>query len=120
MDFPLLASRFLVEVGDRAVPVSEVRGLGYTPGADPAVTVVLRRATGIDRALLSWALEPEVRPVRVTLLGERGEAALTYVLKGARPTAWHGPELAATSAEIAMEELVLTADRVDLAPSRRE
>lgn len=114
MDLPLLASRFLVEVGDRAVPVSEVRGLAYAPGLKPAATVTLRRAAGTDRTLLDWALEQGVRPVRVTLLGQRGDAAVSYLLVGARPTAWHGPELDATSPEIALEELVLAVDRIDV------
>jgi phage tail-like protein len=114
VDFPLLASRFLVEVGDRAVPVSEVRGLAYAPGLEPAATVTLRRAAGIDRTLLDWALEPKERPVRVTLFGQTGEAVVSYVLEGARPTAWHGPDLDAASPEIAWEELVLAVDRIDL------
>ena len=114
MDSPLLASRFVVEVGDRPLPVSEVQGLGYEAGLEPAATVVLRRAAGTDRALLEWALEPAERPVRVTLLDHTGEPALAYLLDDARPVAWRGPELSATSPEIAMEELVLAVGRVRL------
>jgi hypothetical protein len=105
VDVPLLASRFLVEIEHRPVPVSEVRGLAYVPALDPAVTVTLRRAAGQDRTLLDWALGPKVKPVRVTLLGQRGGASVSYLLEGARPTAWHGPELSATSPEVARIDL---------------
>jgi phage tail-like protein len=114
VDSPLLASRFLVQIGDREVPVGEVQGLGYAAHAEPAASVTLRRAAGTDPTLLDWALEPAERPVRVTLLDHRGEPAVTYLLDGARPTSWHGPALSATSPEIAMEELVLAVDRVRL------
>lgn len=114
MDSPLPASRFLVEVDDRPLPLSEVRGLTYDPDLKPPATVVLRRAAGRDPALLDWARKPAPRSVRVTVLGPGGDAAVSYQLRGARPVAWHGPELDATSPQLAMEELVLAVDAVDL------
>jgi phage tail-like protein len=114
VDLPLLASRFLVRIGDREVAVSEVRGLGLTPGLEPPVAVTLRRAASVDRTFLEWAVRPRPQEVHVALFDQAGEPTMSYLLEGARPTAWHGPELVATSAEIALEELVLAADRIDL------
>ena len=114
MDVPLAAHRFSVEIGARAVAVSDVLGLALTPGEKPVATVTLRRAAGADRTLLDWAAKPSAQSVVVTLLGARGEPAVGYVLGDTRPIAWHGPELSATSTEIAIEELVLAVGRVDL------
>lgn len=114
MDLPLSASRFGIEVDACRVAVSDVLGLAIAPGEKPVATVTLRRAAGTDRTLLEWGLEPDAKPVVVSLLGPRGDPVVSYVLEGARPVAWHGPELSATSTEIAMEELVLSVERITL------
>ncbi len=114
MGSPLSTSRFVVEVDGRPVAVSEVVGLALVRGQKPAGAVTLRRAAGVDRTLLDWAREPADRVVVLTLVGPRGDAAAGYRLEGARPVSWHGPELNATSTEIAMEELVLSVERIDL------
>lgn len=115
MDSPLYAaSRFAVEVAGRPVALSEVLGLAFVPDLKPAATVTLRRAAGSDRTLLDWAIKPAVRPVVVALLSPTGDPLLRYLLEGARPVAWHGPELNATSTDVAREELVLAVDRINL------
>jgi phage tail-like protein len=106
---PLAASSFEVEAGELRIGCSEVLGLGLEPGADPAATVVLRRAAGIDDTLLAWARRPEPRRVVVTVLDARREPACRYVLDDARPVRWAGPALDALSASVAIEELVLAA-----------
>lgn len=111
---PYAASRFAVEVDGRPLAVSEVLGLGWTHDEKPAALVTLRRAAGADRALLEWARKPTARTVVVTLQDGRGEAAATYLLRGARPVSWLGPQLDARSADLAMEELVLAVDHLDL------
>jgi hypothetical protein len=114
VDSPLAAHRFRVEIGDLEVAVGEVAGLGFTPGEKPVATVTLRRAAGRDRTLLDWALKPTARTVVVSLLSAAGDPAVGYVLADSRPVVWRGPVLSAASAEVAMEELVLAVDRVDL------
>ena len=59
------------------------------------------------------------RTVTVTLLDARREPACAYVLKQARPVKWTGPALDATSHDLAMEELELTADDLEVRPTRR-
>lgn len=111
---PYAASRFVVEVEGRPVAVSEVLGLGISLEGKPAAVVTLRRAAGPDRALLDWARKPAARTVVVTLLGPRREAELAYLLRGARPLSWQGPQLDARSTHLAMEELVLAVEQIDL------
>jgi phage tail-like protein len=106
---PLAASSFEVEAGELRVGCSEVLGLALEPAAEPPATVTLRRAAGLDDALLAWARHPEPRRVVVTVLDARREPACRYVLDKARPVRWAGPALDALSTAVATEELVLAA-----------
>ncbi|RYP88236.1 phage tail protein [Nocardioides guangzhouensis] len=106
---PLAASSFEVEAGEDRIGCSEVLGLALEPGAEPAATVTLRRAAGVDDALVAWARRPEPRRVVVTVLDARHEPACRYVLDEARPVRWTGPALDALSATVAVEELLLEA-----------
>jgi hypothetical protein len=115
---PLGACNFEVELGGEVVGFSEVLGLGYEPEERRVLAVTLRRAAGRDAALWAWALWPEPRTVVITLLDARREPACRYVLERARPVRWAGPALSATSTEVAMEELVLAAEGLDVQPSR--
>ena len=89
---PLGASAFEVDLGDRIVGCSEVTGLVLEPGSKPAATVTLRRGVGRDDTLLEWARHPEPRRVTITLLDGRHEPVRRYVLLGARPVRWTGPD----------------------------
>lgn len=112
---PLGASAFEVDLGGTTVGCSEVTGLVLEPGARPAATVTLRRGVCSDGVLLEWARNPEPRRVTITLLDARNKPARLYVLLEARPVRWVGPTLNALSAEVAIEELVLSAE--DLHPA---
>lgn len=114
VETPVPASRFAVEVEGREVAVGAVLGLSYDPELKPPTTVVLRRAAGRDATFLDWARKPTPRDVRVTVLGPRGEAAVSYLLSSARPVSWRGPELTATATDLAHEELALAVETVDL------
>jgi phage tail-like protein len=112
---PLGSSAFEVDLGDVSVGCSEVTALVLEPGAKPAATVTLRRGVSGDGTLLEWARNPEPRRVTITVLNARHEPASRYVLLQARPVRWTGPTLHALSAEVAIEELVLSAE--DLRPA---
>ena len=111
---PIGACNFLVDLDGEQVGFSQVLGLGFEPEQRLATPVTLRRAAGSDLALWLWALKPEPRTVTVTLLDARLEPACRYVLQRARPVKWTGPDLDASSTEVAMEELVLAADGIEV------
>lgn len=57
-----------------------------------------------------------LRTVTIQLLSEdRASTALEWKLTNARPIKYTGPTLSGTSTEVAVEELVLAAERIDLA-----
>jgi hypothetical protein len=118
-DAPLAVCHFDVQIDGTSVGFSEVLGVGYLPDDRRVGEVTLRRGAGRDASLWAWAREPEPRTVTVTLLDARREPACHYVLEGARPVKWTGPALNATSNDLAMEELVLTADGLDVRPVPR-
>ena len=124
---PCGARNFEVEIDDVAVGFAAVSGLGcefdYADDGRLVTSriteVTLRRGVTGDTELWSWARtvlrgEPDVRTVRVHLLDDRREAVCTWVLERARLRRWSGPALDAMGGAIAMEEVVLTADSVEL------
>jgi len=124
---PCGAQNFQVEIDDRPVGFCAVTGLGceFDYADDGRVLtsritdVTLRRGITGDTALWSWAStvlrgEPAARTVRVHLLDDRREAVCSWVLQRARLKRWSGPALDAVGGTIAMEEVVLTADSVEL------
>jgi hypothetical protein len=116
---PLGVCNFDVDLGGETIGFSEVSGLGYAPEQRQVTSVTLRRAAGRDLALWAWARDPQPRTVTVTLLDARHEPACAYVLEQARPVRWTGPVLNATSHDLAMEELELTAEDLDVRPTAR-
>jgi hypothetical protein len=116
---PLGVCNFEVDVGGVIMGFSQVSGLGYEPELQQVTAVTLRRAAGRDLAVWAWARDPEPRTVTVTLLDARREPACVFILKQARPVKWTGPALDATSHDLAMEELELTADDLEVRPTRR-
>lgn len=80
--------------------------------------VTLRRGLIGDLRLFEWVKSvregvPGRRTVTVTLLDEARTPVCAWVLRGAQPKRWTGPTLNAHGADLALEELVLVAERLD-------
>jgi len=95
------------------------------PGIEAYPNVVLKRGIAGSLTLWDWrrqvrdgvAAFPPVRNVVIKLLDERrdrGQPAMTWTLTNAWPTKLTGPTLNAKGNEIAMEQLDLCCDRIDL------
>jgi phage tail-like protein len=130
---PLLAFRFRVEIeGLDVAGFSEVTGLESEievheyregglndyihkfPGAVRYPTnLVLKRGMVDSQALWEWCersldgIEGTVdrKTVDVVLLDSAGEEKRRWTFQGAYPVKWTGPELRATSADVALESL---------------
>lgn len=124
------ACNFDVDLGGESVGIAEVSGLGFEldyRGDVPVGrvdNVTLRRAVTGDLTLWSWvrrALGGALGPgtVTVTLLDSRREPVCLWELRGARPLKWNGPDFNARATDVAMEELVLTADGLEFRPTGR-
>jgi len=89
------------------------------PTVNKTGDVTLKRGVLGDLRLFAWikaVREGDVDPrtVTITLLDERRSAVCSWVLRNAQPRKWVGPTLAAKGGgEVAMEELVLVAERID-------
>lgn len=84
--------------------------------------VTLRRGVVGDRRLFEWfkgTREGQVTPrtVTITLLDEARNPVCSWVLHRAQPRKWTSPPLAATATDVAIEELVLVCERLDLTTS---
>ena len=85
--------------------------------------VVLRRGLIGDLRLFDWLKTTregviDRRTVTITLLDETRAPVCAFVLRSAQPAVWLGPSLAASSAgAVAMEELRLVAERIDVESS---
>lgn len=137
---PFGRSRFLVDLGDGSGDLAagafrKVTGLGtwidpvvYRTGSDPDGTVrtlpgrrhygnvTLRRGLIGDLRLWAWidATPPDRRTVVITLHDEQRTAVLRFVLHEAWPCRWTGPTLSAKSSDLAIEELELCHERLEI------
>lgn len=103
-----------------ADPVNHVRKI---PGLHKIGDVTLKR--GIVKSATLWAWISDVRTrgiagrkatVSITLLDETRAPVQTWTLRDVTPLKYTGPTLAAKgSGDVAMEELVLSAEGLDLA-----
>lgn len=95
------------------------------PGAEKYPLVQLKRGITGSTYLWDWRKEvrdgvgafPPVRDVTIKLLDEkhdRGKPALTWTLTNAWPTKLSGPSLNAKGNDIAIEQLDLAHDRLDV------
>ena len=107
---------FRVEIDGDEVGCSAVVGLGLESREQLVTWVTLRRSAGSDPTFWSWARKPVIRTVTVTLLDLRKEPVCRYVLREARPERWSGPALDALSDDVALEELVISAEALDIEP----
>ena len=81
--------------------------------------VTLRRGLIGDLRLFAWlrsTREGEASPqtVTITLLDEARSPVSSWVLYQAQPRKWTSPALSATGTDVAIEELVLVCERIDL------
>lgn len=113
-DEPSGVSNFLVEIDGVDVGCSAVVGLGLESRDRLVTPVTLRRSAGSDPTFWSWAREPSIRTVTITLLDPRKEPVCRFVLRDARPEKWSGPALDALAKDVAIEELVISAARLDV------
>jgi phage tail-like protein len=111
---------------------SEIPYVGYRSGNDlenqlrrfpmfrRTGDVTLKRGLVDGAALFEWLRSvrdgtPDMRTVTITLLDERRQPACRWVLSKAQPTKWVGPTLVDRGGdEVAMEELTLVADGIDV------
>lgn len=108
------AANFVVEVDGVEVGCCAVLGLGLEAREQQVSPVVLRRSAGADLTLWRWAREPRARTVAVTLLDAARTPVCRYLLSAATPERWSGPSLDALAGAVALEELVLTAERLEV------
>ncbi len=111
------------------ITVSEYRGGNFKDNTTMKVTgtykvtdVTLKRGLiGDLTTLYGWINEVRngnqgmLRSVTVQLMSEdHSTVAQGWVLKNARPTKYTGPSLSAKGTDVAIEELVLACERIDL------
>lgn len=111
------------------ITVSEYRGGNFkdnTPlkvtGAYKVPDVTLKRGLlGDPATLFGWINQVRngnqkmLRTVTVNLMSEdHSSVAQTWKLKNARPTKYTGPSLSAKGTDVAIEELVLACERIDV------
>lgn len=111
-----------IEYREGGDPTNAVRNL---PGIEKYSQVQLKRGITGSTYLWDWRREvrdgtaefPPTREVVIKLLNEqhdRGNPALTWTLTRAWPTKLTGPSLTAKGNDIAIEQLDLVHDRVDI------
>ncbi len=139
---PFTAGNFRVEIqGIPATSFSEVSGLEVSievvdyragdaavnsprklPGLSKVSDVTLKRGVIGDLSLWNWihaAMTGNVTRVAVgiILLDQADNPVLTWKLTNAWPCKWSGPVLCAGSSDLAIEELVLCCESIDLVAS---
>jgi phage tail-like protein len=137
--YPMPAYHFRVEWGGVNIGFSEVSGLNlevavveYRNGASPEFhtqkmpgqikysNVVLKRGvTRGDNDFFKWINTirlntVERRDITISLLNEDHEPVMTWRLRNAFPVRYSGPVLAANSSDIAIEELEIAHEDLDV------
>jgi phage tail-like protein len=89
------------------------------PGLVTHSDITLRRGVTADSRLWEWrekAMNGDVErhDISITLLDDQGQPKITWNLFECWPTSWTGPSFNATADEIAVEQLVLTYERVEV------
>lgn len=82
--------------------------------------VTLKRGVLGDDTLYQWlnqirnGAEDALRTVTIRLLAEDRTPAQSWKLTNARPTKYTGPQLTGKGTDVAVEELVLASERIDM------
>ncbi|MCA6220845.1 phage tail protein [Photorhabdus antumapuensis] len=135
VDYPIPTYRFVVSVGNEQIPFNNVSGLDITydvieykdgignhykmPGQRQLINITLRKGVFPgDTKLFDWLNsiqlnQVEKKDVSISLTNEAGtEILMTWNVANAFPTSLTSPSFDATSNDIAVQEIKLTADRV--------
>jgi phage tail-like protein len=127
---PPHSARFIFEVGSRQIGTfMEVNGLTVEievetyaeggandhehkfPGRMKYQNIVLRRGLTDEEALVDWFTEAsrngfrEEVDGRIAMVDSTGSVLRTWSFAGAFPVKWSGPQFAASSSDVAVEEL---------------
>lgn len=130
-EVPLPAFHFEVDFGGESGAFAEVDGLrserrvhGYRNGDEPTVRVLveparpdpvtLRRGIVGSLDLHRWYRSAEPRDVMVSLLDAEHAPAQRWRLHGCRPVAIAGPRLDSLQGRVAIEELVLQPESIEV------
>lgn len=89
------------------------------PGLNTYGDITLSRGLTNDSKLWEWRQKVmkgnvERHNVSITLLDQRGDPKVTWNLFECWPKTWSGPSLNATSDEIAVEQLTLACERIEV------
>ncbi|NHB91633.1 phage tail protein [Photorhabdus cinerea] len=137
VDYPIPTYRFVVSIGDEQIPFTSVSGLDIShdvieykdgignyykmPGQRQSINITLRK--GIfsgDTKLFDWINsiqlnQVEKKDISISLTNEAGtEILMSWNVTNAFPTSLTSPSFDATSNDIAIQEITLTADRVTI------
>ncbi|NHB88019.1 phage tail protein [Photorhabdus tasmaniensis] len=137
VDYPIPVYRFVVSIGDEKIPFNNVSGLDINydvieykdgtgnyykmPGQRQAINITLRKGVfSGDTKLFDWLNsiqlnQVEKKDISISLTNEAGtEILMTWNVANAFPTSLTSPAFDATSNEVAVQEISLTADRVTI------
>lgn len=89
------------------------------PGLNTYNDITLSRGVTNDRKLWDWrqrvmAGTVDRHNVSITLLDQQGNPKVTWNLYECWPKSWTGPSMNATSDEIAVEQLTLVCERIEV------
>ncbi|NRN28688.1 phage tail protein [Photorhabdus heterorhabditis] len=137
VDYPIPTYRFVVSIGDEQIPFTRVSGLYIShdvieykdsignyykmPGQRQSINITLRKGVfSGDTKLFDWINsiqlnQVEKKDISISLTNEAGtEILMSWSVTNAFPTSLTSPSFNATSNEIAIQEITLTADRVTI------
>ncbi len=89
------------------------------PGLVTHSDITLSRGITADSKLLEWRQKAmkgnvERHDISITLLDNNGNAKITWNLFACWPRQWTGPTLNATADDLAVEQLVLACERIEV------
>jgi phage tail-like protein len=89
------------------------------PGMNTYGDITLSRGITSDNKLWEWRVKAmkgavERHNISIILMDDVGNAKITWNLFEAWPTSWNGPSLNATADDVAVEQLTLTYERIEV------
>lgn len=137
VSYPLPTYRFVVTVGDEQIPFNSVSGLDITygtieyrdgigswykmPGQRELINITLSKGVFPgDTKFFDWINSIELnrvekKDITISLTNDAGtELLFTWNVSNAFPTSLSSPSFDATSNEVAIQQMTLTADRVSI------